>query len=106
MVLCRCVIRRGLNVVQIAGSKGKSLILKEIGLKFRDFLFFVFVMVSKIGEITINCLSYHSSFVSGSGSSPFIDKCFHDFSKKDWLLEMNLEVERWILCECSNKALL
>ena len=90
--------KMGLNIVQIAGSKGKSLILKEIGLKSRDFLFFIFVIVSKIREITINCLSYYSSFVSGSGSSAFIDKCFHDFSKEDWLLEMNLEVERWILC--------
>ena len=90
--------KTGLNVVQIVGTKGTSLILKEIGLQSRDFLFFVLVMVSKIGEVTIDCFPYYSIIIGQTFSSRFINECFHGFSKEDRLLEMNVKVESWILC--------
>jgi hypothetical protein len=87
-----------LNVVQIIGTKGTSLILKEIRLQSRDFLFFVLVIVSKIGEVAINCFPHYSSVIGQIFSSQFINECFHGFSKEDRLLEMNVKVESWILC--------
>lgn len=44
------------------------------------------------------------SFVSGSGSFPFIDEGLHDSSEEYVLLNMDLEVECGILSESRNEA--
>ena len=52
-----------------------------------------------------DCLSDCSSFISGSSSSAFIDECLHDFSEEYLLLNMDFEVECWILSESTNEAI-
>ena len=51
-----------------------------------------------------DCLSYRSSFICDCSSSPLIDEGFHDFGEEYILLNMELEIEYWILSESANKA--